>query len=263
MRTTNNVQQDIATRKAWDENWEDISIQQILEIFEYPRVKKHIEIFKHYLPKDKKILEGGCGLGPYLIYFKELNYDIMGIDYNHSPLVKILDYNRSIPLVCADVLNIPFSDNFFGAYLSLGVIEHFSCGPEPAIKEAYRVLESGGYFIVNVPRFSIFHKLKFPLTYLKKSIWLRKIFKKPLVNYYWEQYLKISELADIIKNNNFEIIKIFPVDHEHALLASFYMFRDKNTYDGANSLGITLAALFEKYMPWSTAAATIMICRKI
>ena len=263
MRTITNVQQDIATKKAWDENWKGINTQQILEIFEYPRVKKQIEIFKSYLPKNKRILEGGCGPGPYLVYFRGLNYNIIGLDYNYDPLVKISNYNARIPVVCADVLNIPFSNNSFGAYLSLGVIEHFTGGPEPAIKEAHRVLETGGYFIISVPRFSIFHKLKFPVRFLNRAKWLRRIFKKPPTDYYWEQYFKISELAGAVKRNNLEIIKIFPVDHAHALLAAFSIFRDKSAYDGVNGLGIALARFLEKYMPWSTAAAIIMICRKI
>lgn len=263
MKTTKSMPLDIVTKEAWDENWKNVTTQQILEIFEYPRVKKHIEIFKAYLPKNKRILEGGCGLGPYVIYFRELNYNIIGLDYNYNPLVKMSNYDSNIPLVCADVLNIPFSNGSFGAYLSLGVIEHFTDGPEPAIKEAYRVLEAGGYFIISVPRLSIFHKLKFPVTFFKKSNWLRRIFKKPIVNYYWEQYFKISELTDVIKRNNFEIIKIFPIDHEHALLTSSSIFKDKNTYDGANDLGIGLARFFEKHIPWPTAAAMIIICRRM
>ena len=263
MRTKEDKRLDLATKKAWDDNWKNVDTGQILEIFKYPRVQKQIEIFKCYLPKNKKILESGCGLGPYLIYFRELNYDIIGIDYNHAPLAKISDYKPGTPLVCADVSNIPFSDSSFGACLSLGVIEHFSGGPEPAIKETYRVLENGGYFIISVPRLSIFHRLKVPLKYFKKSAWLRKMFKKAPPNHYWEQYFKISELVDVIKRNNFEIIKIFPVDQEHSLVVFSNMFRDRNSYDGANSLGILLANFFQKYIPWSTAAAMIIICRKI
>ena len=45
------------TKEAWDDNWKDIDIKTILEIFEYPRVQKFMDIIKPYLPKDGTILD--------------------------------------------------------------------------------------------------------------------------------------------------------------------------------------------------------------
>ena len=45
------------TKKAWDENWKPHEVERLLEIFNYPRVKKQMDLYLRYLPKKEKILE--------------------------------------------------------------------------------------------------------------------------------------------------------------------------------------------------------------
>ncbi len=262
MKTKKDIRLDNETKRAWDENWRDVGVKEALESLNYPRVQCHIEIFKPFMPKDGKILEGGCGIGTYLIHFKNLGYDIIGADYNVDPLRKISRYDGSIPLYCADVRNLPFGDNSFKAYLSLGVIEHFSEGPDSAIAEANRVLSRGGHFIVHVPRSSILQKIMFPTNALKRSGILRKFFKKEPKHYYWEQYFKTKELADLLKKHGFEIVRLIPADHEHSLMTFCSFFRDKKSYDGPNKYGTMLGNFCKAHMPWITASGLIIICRK-
>ena len=262
MRKTEDIRLDRITKKAWDLNWQDISIKQILEIFKYPRVKKQIKIFRKYIPNNVKILEGGCGLGPYVLYFKNLNYDITGLDYNYRPLKKVKDYRSDINLTCGDVNDIPFMDNSFGCYISLGVIEHFSAGPEQALSEAYRILQENSIFILAVARFSIFHKIKLPIDIIKKNRYLRKLYKKNKKEHYWQQYFGINELAQMLKKRRFSILKILPIDHEYSLINFSSFFRRRNSYDAVNDFGCRLANLCERHMPWATAGSLLIICRK-
>lgn len=262
MRTEKDIAVDKTTKEAWEENWADTGMERILEIFRYPRVKKQMEICTKYLPRDKKILEGGCGLGPYLVQLRRMGYDVIGIDYNQGPLDKITRYDKTIPLYRADVLDIPFTDSYFGAYLSLGVIEHFTQGPGPAIKEAYRVLTPGGYFLVSVPRFSIFDMIKSPLTMIKRSRLLRTALKKKAQRHYWQQYFGIAELSDVFKKNGFEIIRIVPIDHDYALAKLCNYFRDSHTYDATSNLALSIGNICQGHMPWVTADSMIFICKK-
>ncbi|MFH1837580.1 MAG: class I SAM-dependent methyltransferase [Candidatus Omnitrophota bacterium] len=262
MRVKKDDSIDKITKKAWENNWENISISEIMEIFEYPRVKQHLDIYLKYLPKDKKIIEGGCGLGPYLIKLKELGYDVVGVDYNKEPLDKIREYDPDIPLFCSDIQVLPFSNEYFGGYLSLGVIEHFTEGPERSIKEARRVLGKGGYFIVKVPQSSIFEKISYPFILLKKNKIIRRMFGKNPKEIYWEQHFKVRELSGMIKKNGFDIVEMIPIDHEHALMSFCGVFRDKNKYDGANEAGVAVSKICQRYLPWLTAAEVIYVCRK-
>lgn len=262
MRREKDISVDRMTKDAWEENWAGTSIEQILEIFSYPRVKRQIEIFTEYLPRDRKILEGGCGLGPYLIQLRRMGYDLIGIDYNQGPLDKITRYDRTIPVYRADVLNIPFADSYFGAYLSLGVIEHFTEGPEPAIKEAHRVLTPGGYFLVTVPRFSVFDMIKSPLARMKRNKLLRAAFKKREPQHYWQQYFGIAELSDAFRKNGFEVVRIVPIDHDYALAKFCSCFRERDTFGATSSPALSIGSLCRRYLPWSTADSMILICKK-
>jgi len=253
---------DNETRRAWQENWQHHEVERILEIFNYPRVKKQISLYLKYLPKDKPILEGGCGLGPYLIYLKKQGYDVVGVDYNEEPLKKIKAYDKSLSVSVMDVRNLYFDNEAFGGYLSLGVIEHFPEGPRKAIQEAYRVLKKGGVFIVQVPTKNIFLILKYPLELLKRSRLLRTIFKKRHKPYYWQQYFKKKRLKEILEKEGFAVEEIVPMGHEHSVISFSAAFRDKASYDGANAAGLVLSRFCESCLPWLTADDMALICRK-
>jgi SAM-dependent methyltransferase len=251
------------TKEAWHDNWEAVDMKQILEIFSYIRVKKQMEIFLRYLDKNSMILEGGCGLSPYVIKLRQLGYNVIGIDYNISPLIKAKQFAPGTPLLYGDVEQTPFKDKSFAAYLSLGVIEHFAQGPQGAIREAYRILQDKGIFIVQVPTNNIFKIIKAPIEALKRSSFLRRIFRKPAKNFYWEQYFKPKELAKILKAGGFEVREIIPLDHTHTLCTFCApLFRDKTKYDEANSFGLRLGKILEKVLPWLTASEAIFVCQK-
>lgn len=253
---------DQKTKEAWEKNWEDIPIDKILEIFKYERVKKQMGIFQRALPKNEKILEGGCGLGPYLIRLRQLGYDVEGIDYNEGPIKKILSFDASLPVRMGDVTQIPYPDGTFGGYLSLGVIEHFSEGPQKAIREACRVLRPGGVFVVAVPTRNIFMDLTFPVRFLKSRPFLRKLLKKPEDNHYWEQYFKRKALIGYLEEGGFEVREVHAMDHSHSLVSFSNFFRDKETLDEASPFGLKLGAWCEKHLTWQTASQMTLICYK-
>lgn len=250
------------TKKAWNKNWQPHEIEHLLEILEYPRVKKQLLLYEKYLPKNERILEGGCGLGPYLIYLSKKGYNIIGVDYNKEPLEKVKAHDSSLSVEVMDVRALSFSDASFGGYLSLGVIEHFPEGPEGAIEEANRVLKQGGVFIVQVPIMNIFLMMKYPFELLKRNKFIRKILGKEVKVYYWQQYFTVKRLKRLLIERGFEVIEIVPMDHEHNAISSFWFFRDKKTYDGANAKGLAFSRFCEKYLCWPTAANMVFICKK-
>ena len=253
---------DEKTKHAWSKNWESISVKDTLGIFGYERVKKQMALMQSVLPRNEKILEGGCGLGPYLIRLRQLGYDVEGIDYNEGPIQKILEYDPTLPVKVGDVTAIPYKDGTFGGYLSLGVIEHFTEGPEVAIREAHRVLKKGGVLYLAVPRNHLFMRLAAPVQFVKSSKFLRRMLNRPDDHHYWEQYFKRSQLKAIVEAEGFEVHGIHALDHTHALVSFSNLFRDKNSYDEANALGFKVGAFCEKHLNWATAAQMVLICYK-
>ncbi len=252
------------TKKAWEDNWEDISMEEVLEIFSYVRVKKQMDVFLQNLPRDKKIFEGGCGLGPYVLRLRQLGYDVIGGAYNLSSLLKVKRYAHFTPLICVDVTKTPFSDGSFGGYLSLGVLEHFAEGPQEAIREAHRILNKGGVFIVQLPINNMLKILRSPIDMFKRNTLVRRILRQPERIYYWEQYIKPEKFSKMLQAGGFDVKTVIPIDHTHNLCTFCgALFRDKKMYDEANGLGIRVGAVLEKILPWSTAAEAIFICKKI
>ena len=262
MRTQKNDRTDLNTKKAWEKNWQDIRMEEILEIFSYERVQKQMQIFLRVLPKTEKILEGGCGLAPYLIRLRQLGYDVEGIDYNQEPIDKVLAFDPKLPVRVGDVTAIPYLDNYFGGYISLGVIEHFTEGPVKAIREARRVLKPGGVFVVAVPQNHLFMRLQAPSRALKRNAFLRRLLGKRTDTHYWEQYFKNDELKATLMREGFDVREIHPLDHSAAVLSFSGLFRDKTSFDEANKLGLMIGRWCEKSLPWVTAAQIMFICYK-
>ncbi len=262
MRALRDERTDALTKKAWEKNWDDISMQEIMEIFEYERVKKQMELFLRVLPKQGKIIEGGCGMAPYLIRLRQLGYDVEGIDYNEGPVKKVLSFDPSLPVKVGDVTAIPYPDAYFSGYISLGVIEHFTEGPQKAIREAHRVLKKDGVFMLMVPRNHLFMRLTAPARFLKRNAFLRKVFNKPPDTHYWEQYFRRAELKKLLEEEGFEVREIHALDHSASWITLSDLFRDKRTFDEASPLALRLAGWCEKYLKWSTAAQTAFVCYK-
>jgi len=250
------------TQEAWGDNWKDIKIETILEIFDYPRVKKFLDVIKPHLPGEGAILETGCGLGPWEIKLGELGYNMVGIDYQQECINKIKAFDASKEVFLADVRKIPFDDNSFSAYLSWGVIEHFAEGPEEVLKEAHRVIKDGGKLILTVPYWNMFLRIKEPLNRIKRSSYMRRMFNKPEKAYYYQKYFRVRELEELISRSGFVIEKIMPVDHIFSLVEFSGIFRDRNSYDRENGFAVSAGNLLEKIMPWAGAGSTLVVAHK-
>lgn len=263
MKTNNIEKAGIDTKKAWAENWRPTSIETILEIFNYPRVKKFFNVIEPYLPSNGSILEAGCGLGPWVIRLGMLGYDVVGVDYQEECITKIKEYDAKQRVYTADVRGMPFKDGSFRAYLSWGVIEHFAEGPDAVLKEAHRVLEDGGILILTVPYKNILRKIKEPLMYIKRNRLVRKLFNKPIKAYYYQKYFKVKELRDTIAKHGFAIENIMPVDHIFSLVEFSDVFRNKASYHGENKLAVLGGRFLENMLPWAGAGSTLVIAHKI
>lgn len=250
------------TKKSWEINWSRVGYEAITEIFNYPRVKKIIEIYLNYLPKTGLILEAGCGLGQWAGYFQSKDYSIVGIDYNVLTINQAKSYNANLPLAVADVRSLPFKDNSIDAYLSFGVIEHFIEGPDAALRESYRALKKGGTAIITVPHRSIFTIIKSPVVWLKRSDLLRKLFRKEKKVYYYQKYFAPKGLMAKFQEAGYRVVAHKPIDHTFSLVEFSGIFRDKNTYDGESALAVKLGNILEKFFPRLCAGSNLFVLQK-
>ena len=76
---------------------------------------------------------------------------IIGIDYSNSVEIAYTNFltDKKICIVQADALNLPFRSGTFQGSFSIGVLHH-TPDPEKGVKEAFRVLNNGGWFGLSV-----------------------------------------------------------------------------------------------------------------
>ncbi|WP_169703878.1 class I SAM-dependent methyltransferase [Candidatus Kuenenia stuttgartensis] len=105
-----------------------------------------------------KFLEAGCGRGEFLNNFKNLGLDVSGIDIsNEAP-----GFQPNLPVKVCDIEKdgIPYPDETFDIIYSKSLLEHFHY-PERYMKEAYRILKSGGILLTLVPCWESNYKIYF------------------------------------------------------------------------------------------------------
>lgn len=143
------------------ELWGDIWSRQTLSegYFAGVRWDQYPEVFAKHLPQDAVVLEAGCGLGKYVVHLDRQGHKIVGVDLDEQALVRAHQYGAHLPLLVADVAQLPFHDDSFDAYVSLGVIEHFGSGCQHILGEARRVLKPHGLIFVSVPYLHLMKRL--------------------------------------------------------------------------------------------------------
>lgn len=105
-------------------------------------------------PKNKKLLDVGCGIGQYVTDARILGFNAEGIDI--SPKAVEIGMQRGEKIKLGDMRKMPYKNETFDVVIAGGSMEHF---PETSkgISESSRVLKKEGILLGNVPnRYTIF-----------------------------------------------------------------------------------------------------------
>ncbi len=272
----------------WDDMWTSRTIEQELaatKIETAPRV-----MFHYFIPKTGKIIDAGCGFGKWVIYLNKRGYDIIGVDNNQLSIKKLKEYDNSLKVELGDILNLNYPNNYFDAYISMGVVEHFEEGPLKALNEAYRVLKPNGLVFLSTPTVNIIRKIiiqpvqniinrlhgifKKALSYMTGAKDESEIFEldrsgrgKTKKYYHFEEYrFSIKELQNFLKKSNFEVIKTVPhdfhgsKDHAIGLAVDFPFLRALYSVNfKLNPFGKLISRILEKISPWVSCASVLCI----
>lgn len=157
-------------------------------------------------PEEGIILEGGCGRGKNVASLVNNGYRVIGIDYAEKT-VSIL--NQCVPVLdirLGDVRKLPFDDNYFIGYWSLGVIEHFWEGYESIALEMSRVLKDNGYLFLTFPYMS-------PLRRIKGKLRLYDLWQKTVPSNNFYQFALNSRLViGDFQKLGFKLVRTLPWD---------------------------------------------------
>ncbi len=208
---------------SWKDIWQEGSIDQ--EMSQISREYTYTEIFDKYFKKNKKILEAGCGYGRYCFYLEKKGVRCFGIEIEKNALEVGKRYAKKnqlkSKLILGDVKKLPFEDNIFDGYMSLGVIEHFYSlnDIQKAFDEAYRVLKKGGYAFFSVPN-------PYAVTF-----WVPKITGKEKV---YHRSIHKKHLKKFAQASGFQIISLRYRDFIHPMHTLKVWITKKDTNDSYN-----------------------------
>lgn len=150
---------EASDNKYWDKHWDIYTIEKL-----YPKtISKFdyvINVSKKYLKPKSLILEGGCGTGQQVFKLNSVGFNTIGVDYAEKTIKTIKKVKPELDVRYGDVRELEFENNYFDAYWSFGVIEHFFNGYDKILSEMQRVIKKNGYLFVSFPHMSFLRKYK-------------------------------------------------------------------------------------------------------
>ena len=250
------------TNHSKGEYWHDEEVEETLPLCDYQTITPHI---LRHLPKKGRILEAGCGLGRFLVYFKNRGFDIVGMDISEEGLRRVKAYDPTLKIFVGDALKIPHADNSFDAIISLGVIEHFEEGPQKALLEMHRVLKKEGILCVAVPYQSWMRTL-FHLSYQSLVLGFKKAMGRSFE--FGEFRYNRQEMEKFLAQASFEIIAVEPDDFRYPKSLGLFTDWYRYVHHGKikwelNSLGKALSKCFNAFSPWVYPSGIFFCARAI
>ena len=201
-------------------------------------VWEELKLLKEYILEKDRILDLGCGNGRLLQILEGKNIEYFGID-NSEELIKIArgkypDRNFQV----ADILILPFSDNFFDKVYSIAVLHHIPSEEFrlQVLNEIRRVLKPGGLLILTVWDFwrkealALIFKYFFFKLIGKSKLDFRDIFLpwgNKTERYY--HYFTKKELLRLMERVGFIIKKIGVAKNETGKRSNVYLVAQKLT----------------------------------
>lgn len=112
------------------------------------------EIINLVNPKDKTVLEIGCGLGPHAKYISKLAKMYYAVDILKDKIEDAKKANAQENLVFKhmDATNLEYSNEMFDIVIACHVLHEVPCINQGLIyKEVHRILKDGQYFVILDP----------------------------------------------------------------------------------------------------------------
>jgi len=113
-------------------------------------LEKRVRFLSHYLNKDSKILDVGCGTGRLINNLSMLgDLEICGCD-NSIEMLKIAKMPGDCRLICSSSDYLPYTDNTFDAVISVSVFHHLKSQGAMlrTMNEMIRVTKKNGRVVI-------------------------------------------------------------------------------------------------------------------
>lgn len=201
----------------WEEVWGKNITLEYYKPFQAGNVFTFEKIFKRHLPRHGRILEAGCGTAQLVTALNAREYNCWGLDFATRTLAKAQKLAGPLHLISGDLTALGIVDNSFDAVISIGVVEHRRSGPEPFLKEKFRILKPGGLLLISVPYFN-------PLRLWRAG---RGAYKDDVSKLDFYQYaFTRQEFIDLLETAGFEVKTIYSYAHQNTLTQELHWLNE-------------------------------------
>lgn len=179
--------------------------------------KEEYRVMRHYLeklPKGARMLDGGCGLGDWTMYFTGIGYPTLGLDISRKTISALRTHFPDQEFEIGDIRDTGLPDKSFDAYFSWGTFEHFEAGLEPCIDEAYRLLKPGGMLFTSVPFDNMRHALR------AVCDWKKSAAPSDTASRFYQWRLTRGEFRFLLTKGGFEVLDIKAIGKRQGVLRS-------------------------------------------
>src|SRR4030042_749263 len=185
---------------------------EVAEEFYQTRKKysPEIEELKLYIKEEEKVLDLGCGTGRLYEIFSvqggsasgRKNIDYVGIDFSEN-LIQIAKERHGNHFQVADILMLPFSDNYFDSVWSIAVLHHIPTDElrKRALSEIKRLLKPNGRVIVTCWKIKSFFRKDIFIPFHGKKRYYHVFTKRELGDLFKQSGFKVEELKFLKRNN--------------------------------------------------------------
>lgn len=202
--------------RFWTKIWDD----------RHPNIAKSIESREEFrfmkcylsgLPANARILDGGCGMGDWTVYFSMKGYETIGMDLSRATIEKLNEKFPAYHFTIGDIRNTEFESDSFDIYFSWGTFEHFEDGFTAPLAEARRILKKGGYLFISVPFHNgrLLRNVKSPLWRWDENFDKIRGYRSKMRFYQWR--VTQSELQQELEINGFKMQQVKPIHKLHGL----------------------------------------------
>ena len=207
----------LADRGFWDRHWRSKIIMPSYQLAREGRLGWFEGPFTRYLPASGKVLEAGCGMGQYVLALRTRGYDAEGVEWSRETVTRVKKLFPALPIRIGDVTHLRVKNGTYHGYISLGVIEHRHQGPDPYLREAWRILAPGGIAMFSVPHFNLLRRWKASLGWYRGQAGNEQ---------FYQYAFPERDLDALVKKYGFHIVGHYRYDGFKGLKEEIPLFRD-------------------------------------